>query len=463
MYNLLSGGFWATFSSVLLALAILLGMITVHEFGHYIVGKIFKFKINEFSIGMGPAIYKHTNKDSGELFAIRLLPLGGYCAFEGEDEDGNENPNAFNNKKPWQRILVLLAGVTMNFILAIVVICISIGGFGQISIQTYDIRNQPEFEYSLQNDDVIMEIDGKSIFMATDVIDALKGKKKGEVVDVKVLRGEKSEAENVKVTLRNDVSPKNLTDVICGFTSLGISTIVRVDEVGETAVEGVNKGVYLLRLKDEEEYDDCTRIFELGDLIRFIKSKGEGDTVSFYVVDYDKSSEGEKIIVSVKLNRDYKGASDDDVLNAVGIKAYSTLLKYADVNVKFNFFESVGRSFKYAFKISGTIFTTLGQLLTGHLGLNAMGGTFTTISATTTVIRDGGAHYFFEIAGYIGVNLAVFNLLPLPALDGSRIVFCIIEWIRKKPVNRKIEGVIHGVGLVLLLGFSLLVDILQLF
>ena len=76
---------------------------------------------------------------------------------------------------------------------------------------------------------------------------------------------------------------------------------------------------------------------------------------------------------------------------------------------------------------------------------------------------DGGFNFFFEMMGFIGINLGVVNLLPVPALDGSRIVFAIFEWIFKKPVNRKVEGVIHTVGLLLLLGFSILVDVLQIF
>ena len=92
-----------------------------------------------------------------------------------------------------------------------------------------------------------------------------------------------------------------------------------------------------------------------------------------------------------------------------------------------------------------------------------MGGPITTISVTSSAIKSGGFNYFLEIMGFIGINLAVFNLLPIPALDGSRAVFCIIEAIRKKPINRKVEGIIHGVGLVVLLGFCILVDILQIF
>ena len=121
-----------------------------------------------------------------------------------------------------------------------------------------------------------------------------------------------------------------------------------------------------------------------------------------------------------------------------------------------------GRSFVYSFQIGGTIFKVLGQLLTGSLGLSAFGGPITTIRLTSE-IASRGIQQFLEIAAYIGVNLAVFNLLPIPALDGSKIVFTAIEWIRGKPLNRKVEAVIHAVGFVLLLGFAVLVDLLQLF
>ena len=85
---------WGTVGSVLLAILILLAMITVHEFGHYIVGKLLNFRINEFSVGFGPALFKHKNKKTGELFSVRLIPLGGYCAFDGEDGIAAEEGNA---------------------------------------------------------------------------------------------------------------------------------------------------------------------------------------------------------------------------------------------------------------------------------------------------------------------------------------------------------------------------------
>ena len=89
-----------------------------------------------------------------------------------------------------------------------------------------------------------------------------------------------------------------------------------------------------------------------------------------------------------------------------------------------------------------------------------MGGPVTTIKLTSQLAVQS-AQSFFEIAAYIGVNLAVFNLLPIPALDGSKVIFCLIEWIFRKPVPRKIEAVIHSVGFVLILAFAVIVDILQ--
>ena len=105
---------------------------------------------------------------------------------------------------------------------------------------------------------------------------------------------------------------------------------------------------------------------------------------------------------------------------------------------------------------------SLGELLTGKLGLEAMGGPITTIQVTSEAASNGFGS-FLNIASFIGVNLAVFNLLPIPALDGSKVVFCLIEWIRKKPINRKVETIIHLVGIVFLFGFAILVDLLQLF
>lgn len=367
-----------TVGSVLLAILILLVMVTVHEFGHYVAGKIFRFKVNEFAIGFGPAIFKHKKKN-GELFSVRVFPLGGYCAFEGEDED-NPSPDAFNNKKPWQRIIVLISGALMNYLLALVLIVISFFACGQLLLMTYRVDTSPTtYEQGIEiggqrffDEDVILKCEGKNIYLTTDLMSLLSGKKEGECVAFTVSRKTDNgrAVQDISVVLRSDAHFKNMTDAAALWKTLGIAT--------------------------------------------------------------QQTDGGEAYMIA---SASYRG---------------------------FGFFETIGRSFGYSFRIGGTVFKVLGQLFTGNLGLDAFGGPITTIKLTSQ-IASRSVQQFFEIAAFIGVNLAVFNLLPIPALDGSKVVFTLIEWVRGKPINRKVEAVIHTVGFLLLIGFAVLVDILQLF
>ncbi len=369
-----------TIGSVLLAILILLVMITVHEFGHYLAGKALKFKINEFAIGFGPRLFKRASKRTGEVFSVRALPLGGFCAFEGEDED-DASPDAFNNKAPWKRIIVLIAGPLMNYILALLLIIISLSVFGQMTYKVGSVAPPPEdgadagqyIEYSLKEDDIILRIEGRNIYLTTDAMSALSGKSEGDIVGVTVLRG--GAEQTAQVMLRGDCNFSSSQETSKLWHALGIGTY------------GVTTG------------------------------EGDEAKTTYY---YD-----------------------------LGVES-----------CRFGFFRTLGHAFEYSWRIAGTIFKVLGELLTGHLGLEAMGGPVTTIKLTSQ-IASRSAQNFFEIAAYIGVNLAVFNLLPIPALDGSKVIFCLIEWIFRKPVPRKVEAVIHAIGFFAILGFAILVDILQ--
>lgn len=349
---------------VVLAIVVLLIMITVHEFGHYVAGKAFGFGIEEFAIGFGPKLYSRTRK-SGEIFSVRALPIGGFCAFKGEDED-DEDPKAFNNRKPWQRIIVLVAGALMNYFLALLLIFVLFGAYGRPAYAVIE-REPPAFQSAaedgvldnyLKEGDVILTMNGRRVYMATDLMRAVDKKKGGDLLHVTVIRN--GETVELEVKLRRSTSFTNIEDTDALLTALGLRSL---------------------------------------------------------------------------------GAT----------------------NVRVGFFASIGNGFEYSFRIAGTIFTVLGQLLTGRLGLSSLGGTITTVSVTADAIRMGGFNYLLMMSSFIGVNLAVFNLLPIPALDGSRVVFTVIEWIRKKPINRKVEAAIHFGGFVFLIGFAVLVDILQLF
>lgn len=448
---------------VLLAILILMIMITVHELGHYLVGKAFKFKINEFAIGMGPAIFKRTMK-SGEIFSIRLFPFGGFCAFDGEDQDGDD-PNAFNNKKPWQRILVLVAGATMNYLLALLIIIISMSAYGQSTlgmqygrhdeaIYGTSIEEQIPADKSINDGEYIVSLtrNGKksNIYMTVDLISSLNHAKKGDVVTAELISGGKTVKRDI--ILRADVECKNLTEVTKAYDALGIGYAMQLEANGSSPFI---KGDFLIKIgAPDVEYKNATFVYTPDDVAYVLKDKAVGDTVWFW------TTRDTKYVYTFGSSWSACEKTGEGVMNYLGIKETARNYYVTATYVKHGFFKTIGHSFGYSFKIGGTVFRTLGQLLTGKLGLNAVGGTITTIKTTSEVISYG-FRYALEIMAFIGVNLAVFNLLPIPALDGARVVFCVIEWIRKKPVSRKVEGIIHAVGLIVILGFAILVDILQ--
>lgn len=465
--NLLANGAVAsafkTAGYVLLAILILMIMITVHELGHYLVGKAFKFKINEFAIGMGPAIFKRTMK-SGEIFSIRLFPFGGFCAFDGEDQDGDD-PNAFNNKKPWQRILVLVAGATMNYLLALLIIIISMSAYGQSTlgmqygrhdeaIYGTSIEEQIPADKSINDGEYIVSLtrDGKksNIYMTVDLISSLNHAKKGDVVTAELISGGKTVKRDI--ILRADVECKNLTEVTKAYDALGMGYAMQLEANGSSPFI---KGDFLIKIgAPDVEYKNATFVYTPDDVAYVLKDKAVGDTVWFW------TTRDTKYVYTFGSSWSACEKTGEGVMNYLGIKETARNYYVTATYVKHGFFKTIGHSFGYSFKIGGTVFRTLGQLLTGKLGLNAVGGTITTIKTTSEVISYG-FRYALEIMAFIGVNLAVFNLLPIPALDGARVVFCVIEWIRKKPVSRKVEGIIHAVGLIVILGFAILVDILQ--
>ena len=142
-------------------------MVVIHEFGHYIAGKILKFKINEFSVGFGPKLFSKKKKN-GEVFSLRLVPLGGFCAFEGEDEEcENKETRSFNNEKPWKRIIVLLSGGVFNILSAVIFsfLFILIVGFAvpQVS-EVYAIDEAGTVPYcELKQSDEIVAVNGEPI------------------------------------------------------------------------------------------------------------------------------------------------------------------------------------------------------------------------------------------------------------------------------------------------------------
>ncbi|MBR3864574.1 MAG: site-2 protease family protein [Clostridia bacterium] len=498
----LSAGILSQIGSILVALLVLLFMITVHELGHYLVSKMFNFKVNEFAIGMGPAIFQKKKKD-GEVFSIRILPLGGYCAFEGEDSNNND-PRAFNNRPPWQRFLVLLAGATMNFLTAILIFCILMAGYGKTYYGAYEVI-KTESAYTLQNEDVIVSLNDKDIYLTTDLIAALKGKKKGDEVSATVVRN--GEKKDITIKLLADPTSKSMEDLNPVLDSLGIATTISVTEsINLTSNQkSLLKNDIIFRISNEEphyyipeettdltgkmlckkwnghdmqdclidesEYLTLTRAYTPADFTSIIRNFNDGETVYIHVGRENKTTQQiDRIILEYKLkNFDSVKDSDEGIFDYFGVtlkvsgyQIYSTneTSNLFSDSAKSNFFKRLADGVIYAFKNVGSTLSAFWQLITGKLSINAIGGPVTTITLTSQIVSMG-FNYLLEIAGFIGVSLAVFNLLPIPALDGARAVFVLIEWIRKKPINREIEGRIHAIGLILLFAFAIGIDLIK--
>ena len=356
---------------VLIAIFALLLMVMIHEFGHYIAGKILGFKINEFSVGFGPKIFLKKKKN-GQLFSLRVIPVRGYCAFDGEDENSN-SPTAFNNQKPWKRLIVLFSGAFFNFLSAIIFSYILLVSFGYEDVSVKTISNT-SFQYQevnhLEEGDRIYGINGVEFDFVHD----------------EYFNG-----------LLTDYVSNNLDFEEDSWTSNGVlySTVpLNVERDDKNLV--VN-GVLQQQIQDGEE------------------------VWSFASVD----------------GNDFE------------IETY-----------RYGFIEAIGESFDFSFRWVHKIFIILGDLFTGQLSIKSLGGPVTTIKVMAESTQQSFS-YLFILLPVIAVNLAVFNLLPIPALDGARMVFVLIEWIRRKPINRNVEAYIHGFGLLALFGFVILVDIIQ--
>ncbi len=358
---------------VILALLALMFMVVVHEAGHYTAGKLLGFKILEFSIGFGPAIFKRTNKKTGEVFSIRPIPLGGFCQFEGEDEEGNESPTAFNNQAAWKRLIVLFSGALMNLVSGFIIIVIFFTAYGQVLPQITTIYEDSINKEVLEVGDVFLRFNGKQVNILTPEHVSELFSSAGDEVEAVVLR----DGKRVKVTIK--------------------------------------KSDYLLGSYNEE---------------------------GNFIPEIDETTNQPKM------------------MHGFGIASVTGPQKLP-------FFISLSRSFGFMFFLVYEILATLGSLVSGIFTgnfavLDAVGGPVTTITVMKDAVSSGFAVISYVIC-IVSANLAVMNLLPLPALDGSRMLFTLIEMIFRKPVPRKVEAIIHTVGMFLLFGFAIFADVFQFF
>ncbi len=332
---------------ILLALVIFGILVLIHEFGHFIVAKLCNIKVNKFAVGMGPCILKKQKAETE--YSLRALPVGGFCAMEGEEEE-SDNERAFGNKSVWQRMAVIIAGPFMNvllgFVLIIVTTCMSpyvptnkIAGFHTVS-ESDDTITASSYEAGLREGDVIIKMNGMRLWSQMDLLYELSSTN-NESFDLVVKRnGEKVELNNVS-------------------------------------------------FKDTET----------------------GEIIDFYI-------KGEK-------------------KNPVNVVIHSA---------------------KQTASTARLIWISLIDLLSGKYGVQDMSGPVGLVNAigdaaTSGVSMADHINSLLNLTIFITVNLGIFNLLPIPGLDGGRLLFLIIEGVRRKKISPEHEGMINliGLGLVMLL------------
>ena len=305
-------------------------LIFVHEFGHFVTAKLCGVKVNEFAIGMGPALFK---KQKGEtLYSVRAFPIGGFCAMEGEDEDSDDE-RAFNNQPAWQRAIVLAAGSVMNLLTAIVLMIIIAFYTGQPTT-TIDVvqEDSPAYVAGIMSGDEVVSIDGKEV------------------------------------------------DEWKAFQNI----------IGDTDGEPVVMTV----IRDGQEIDITV------------------------TPEYDKKAGRSLVGVTAAMER--------------------------------NPIKAVGTGVANTWDMTVMMYNVIGDLFTGDVSMKELSGPV----GIVYVVNDSakmGFIYVVYLAALLSLNLAVMNLLPLPALDGGRLLFLLIRKITGKAVTDEMEGKIHFIGIMLLL------------
>lgn len=332
---------WNNIWPYVVAVLLFLTLIIIHEFGHFIAAKAMGVRVNEFAVGFGPKLF---SKRWGETkYSFNLIPLGGFCAMEGEDEDSSDS-RAFCNKAAWRRFLIVVMGAVFNLILGLIIVAIILApskAFTSTVIAEFE-ENAVSQESGLMVNDKILEVDGRKIYTTYDLSYAFTNIPNGKV-DMTVLRdGKKTELNEVT-------------------------------------------------FKTQEEQN-----------------------ITFMTVDF----------------------------KVYGIeKTFGSYIK-----------QTVNTAISYC----AVIWRSLIDMISGKYGISAVSGPV----GVTVAIADAAKaslQSVLPIMALITINLGLFNLLPLPALDGGRLLFILIEMIVRKPVPQKYESVVHAVGFVILLAFMLLV------
>ncbi len=431
-----------SFVSIIISIIILGILVIVHEFGHFIVARKNGVFVKEFSIGFGPRIVSHKCK-SGMLLSWKAIPFGGSCQMLGmfEDEDaGTDDERSYDSKSVWARMSISLAGPIFNLLLAwvLAVVVIGVSGYDPATV-TSVIEGTPAYEAGLREGDVITSYNGASISFGKEIylenyIDPIT-----------------SENQSVAITyLRNgEKNTITISPAEYDYYSIGISYYAN-DEAAEIAEVTEGSPTDKAGLK-------------AGDIITSINGDTieTGNDVSNYFSSNTLTSDG------IEITYMRHGGEFSTTIYPVKATAYKLGFTYNTANIKASAGDTIKYSFaemKYeivsVFKSLGILFSSQGSLdmLSGPVGIVEVVGTTYDASVSSGFVVT--LVNMLSIMLMLSANLGILNLLPFPALDGGKFVLLVIEAIIRKPVPKKVEGIITmiGAGLLFVLMIVVLVN-----
>ena len=423
--------------NIIIALLILGLLIAFHEFGHFIIAKSRGITVREFSIGMGPKLFGF--EKGGTKYCIRLLPIGGACVMGEDEEAGPDDVNAFNNKTVWERIAVVFAGPFFNFVLAFFFALIIIGIIGYDPAYVLSVNDyQPaKTQAGLQPGDLIKEFNGKKIHLGRELATELIYQElDGSPITIVY---ERTDANGEKTEYTVEYAPEYVKNYMMGFYYT--TTEPNADAVINSVIEGYPMEAAGLQAGDIITSVDGHEIKNVGELADYLAQNPPGEaamTIGYlrdgiaHEVQIVPMFDSEGYTLGFTYNYNYR-----EKTNLLGV-------------IKNSFYE-------VRYVIVSTV-KSLGQMIMGKVSTDEIGGPVRIVDEIGNVVEesksDGIVYVILNLLNWcvlLSANLGVMNLLPIPALDGGRLLFMFFEVVRGKPIAKEKEGMVHMIGLILLM------------
>lgn len=447
------------FLNLLLFIVSLALLIIVHELGHFSMAKAFGVYCFEFSIGFGPKLFRKKRKTGETFFAIRAIPLGGYVSMYGEGdaseiEEGLNIPvtRSIEGVKKWKKAIILSAGIILNFVLAYVLFFISYSCVPWNKMDLNTLRSLKD-----QQGNEIVEVQNIDLYS-----------------DLLILKEDALTPKYVQIAGPDfNFSDKGLAYLNPTFKDINevihenVVVVINQQKLSIADKDMFNKAqVFESKIHEVIDKDGITKTYHVADLEKELKPmvNGEFSTVLSFPLSFQH-----KIIVSEEQEPTYeprylnyyidKEASEtDNLFKVTSVHNADDSYTFKGIDMMFNKYElryGFGESFYYAGQAwvngTGAIARAIGGLFVGS-GWGNVGSIISIFTQTSSVLVDMGFAYYLNIWGVISCNLALFNLLPFPGLDGWQLLVTGVEGISKKKIPNKAKNIMSIIGMVLLFG-----------